>query len=535
VKTIAAFAISCWIGLAQHLHHQPSQNENPVSLYPGLGTWTHPIRTRSAEAQKYFDQGLTLFYGFNRYEALRSFRKVLELDPSAAMGQWGVAMALGPHINMDMSSGVNMKLSCDALNAGLGITDITATERVWLEAAAARCPDYSQPQNYVAAMRVVAERLPDDPDAQTLLAESLLVPVRWRWYSPRGQPADGVEEAERVLEGVLRRYPNHPGANHFYIHVVESSPTPERAVPSAQRLMGIVPRAGHMVHMPGHIWLALGEYDYAAAVNERTAQVDREYFASTGVINGGYYDSYLHNLLFVVYARAMQGRIAETRKAIDAIREAMSPIAQSMPEMVGLFGVYVSMIEMRMGMWDDLLAAQQPNGENPFIAGMWHYGRALALGDKGRLIEAGEQRQHFEQLRKKMDGNLPWGADKLDDVMELAAASLDARLETDPEAAVAKWRRAVDLQDRLRYFEPPPWCYPVRESLGAALLISGDAAAAETVFRDGLRRSPNNGRMLFGLRESLKAQHKSDGLVWVEREFQRAWKDADLQLRLKDF
>jgi hypothetical protein len=192
------------------------------------------------------------------------------------------------------------------------------------------------------------------------------------------------------------------------------------------------------------------------------------------------------------------------------------------------------MIEMRMGMWDDLLAAQQPNGESPFMAGMWHYGRALALGGKGRLSEAEEQRQHFEQLRKKIDGNMLWGADKLGDVMDLAAASLDARLETDPAAAIAKWRRAVDIQDQLRYFEPPPWCYPVRESLGAALLISGDAAAAETIFRDGLRRSPNNGRMLFGLRESLKAQHKSDGLAWVEREFQRAWKDADLQLSLKD-
>ena len=237
--------------------------------------------------------------------------------------------------------------------------------------------------------------------------------------------------------------------------------------------------------MPGHIWLALGEYDYAAAVNERAAQVDREYFASTAAISGNYFDyyfSYLHNLVFVVYARAMQGRIAETRKAIDAIHEAMSPIAQSMPGLVGLMSVYVWMIEMRMGMWDELLAVQQPNGENAFVAGIWHYGRALALRGKERLVEAREQRQNFEQMRKKIDGNMLWGADKLDDVMELAAASLDARLETDPAAAVDKWRRTVDLQDRLRYFEPPPWYYPVRESLGAALLIPAKRLALRLYF-----------------------------------------------------
>jgi hypothetical protein len=211
--------------------HSPA-NEKPVVLYPGLGTWTHRIATRSPEAQKYFDQGLTLMYGFNRYEARRSFRKALELDPTAVMAQWGLAMALGPYLNMDMDPDLNVKDSCDALKAGFATKEATATERAWLEAAAARCPDYSQPQKYVAAMRALAARFPDDPDAQTLFAESLLVPVRWHFYPPGGKPAEGVEEAHRVLEAVLRRYPNHPGANHFYIHAVESSPTPERAIPS---------------------------------------------------------------------------------------------------------------------------------------------------------------------------------------------------------------------------------------------------------------------------------------------------------------
>jgi tetratricopeptide (TPR) repeat protein len=511
-------------------HSHSPVNEKPVVLYPGLGTWTHPIATRSPEAQKYFDQGLTLMYGFNRYEARRSFRKALELDPTAVMAQWGLAMALGPYLNMDMATDLDVKKSCDALDEGLASKEATVTARAWLEAAAARCPDYSQPQKYVAAMRALAARFPDDPDAQTLFAESLLVPVRWHFYPPGGKPAEGIEEAQRVLEAVLRRYPNHPGANHFYIHAVESSPTPERAIPSAQRLMGIVPSAGHMVHMPGHIWLALGEYDTAVAVNERAAQVDRDYFAKAGVTNS-YYMNYPHSLLFILYARAMQGRLAETRKALDAMSSSVAPM---MPDMAGLWGIYITFIEMRVRMWDELLAAPKPGDQNPVFNGMWHYGRAMALFGNGRRAEARKEQQQFEELRKKIDRNMLWGADKMGDVMNLAAMVLDARLESDPARAIAQWRKAVEIQDQLTYFEPPPWYYPVRESLGAALLVSGDAPTAETVFREGLRRSPNNGRMLFGLRESLRLQHKTDEMAWVEREFQRAWKNADVQLRVED-
>jgi tetratricopeptide (TPR) repeat protein len=332
IKAVAICMLVCSISRAQHEYSQMASNEKPIALYPGLGTWTHPIATRSPEAQKYFDQGLTLMYGFDRYEARRSFRKALELDATAAMAQWGMAMALGPYLNMDFNPDVHVKESCDAVDAGLAIREATVTERAWLEAAAARCPDYSQPQKYVAAMRALATRFPDDPDAQTLFAESLMVPVRWHFYPPAGKPAEGIEEAQRVLEAVLRHHPNHPGANHFYIHAIESSPTLERAIPSAQRLMGIVPAAGHMVHMPGHIWLVLGDYDTAVAVNERSAQVLRDNFAKTGV-SSSYYMDYLHALGFILYSRSMQGHLVETRTAINAIRESLAPIGRSMPQM----------------------------------------------------------------------------------------------------------------------------------------------------------------------------------------------------------
>ena len=529
MKNIVVVTALCGLAIAQHQHPAGAAGEKPVALYPGLGIWKHTIATGNPEAQKFFDQGLVLLYGFNRPEALRSFQKVLDLDPHAGMAQWGVAMAIGPYVNMDMDPDVNVKKSCEAAQAGLKMEGIGATDRVWLEAAATRCPDYSDPSKYVNAMRALAARFPDDPDAQTWFAEALMVPVRWHWYGMDGKPADGVAEAERVLENVLRRYPDHPGANHFYIHAVESSPTPQRAVPSAQKLMGIVPAAGHMVHMPGHIWLVLGEYNTTVDVNQRAVQVDREYFAKTGML-GSYYPYYLHNLQFILYARSMQGRVADTKKAGAQIREAAKPMAKVMPEMDGLFDVFATMAEIRNCQWDDLLAGAKPESKNPMVEAMWHYSRAVAMVGKGRAADARIERQEFEKARKLLDPNMPWDTNKLGDVMDMASVALDARIDPTP----SKWTRAVEMQDRLAYDEPPAWYYPIRESLGACLLLSGDAAAAEEVFREGLRRSPHNGRMLFGLLESLKAQKKIEAAEWVQREFQAAWNGADLKLKLQD-
>jgi tetratricopeptide (TPR) repeat protein len=529
---IIAFTLCCLAVSGQHQHEAGGTGEKPVTLLPGLRIWTHPIATKNPEAQKFFDQGLALMYGFNRPEALRSFRKVLELDPHAAMAQWGVSMAIGPYLNMDMDPDVNAKDACAATQTGLKMDHLSSTDRAWLDAAAARCPDYADPSKYVAAMRALAARFPDDPDAQSWFAESLLLPVRWRWYGIDGKPAEGVEEAERVLEGVLRRYPDHPGANHLYIHAVESSATPERAVPSAQRLMGIVPQAGHMVHMPGHIWLALGDYNTAVDVNERAVEVDQQYFAKTGVI-GSYYGYYLHNYQFVLYARSMQGRAVETRKAADAIVEAAKAMAQAMPDMADVIGVFATFARIRVADWDGLLAAK-PGSESALAKSFWHYSRALSFRGKNDSRQAQGEQKEFQTLAAKLDRNIPWGNNKLGEILDLANSALEARLESTPMAAISKWRKAVDIQDRLVYDEPPAWYYPVRESLGAALLRSGDAAGAEAVFREGLRRSPRNGRMLFGLLESLKAQNKSEAAVWVDREFQAAWKGADVRLRVDD-
>ena len=524
------YLLPCFL-LAQH--HPAAAPEKPVTLLQGLGAWRHPIATKSAEAQKYFDQGLALLYGFNRYEALRSFTKAAQLDPAAAMAWWGVAMSLGPSINMDLDGDVDMKKSCAAAASAQKLAGAPEKERAWVAAVARRCPEY-RPAPYIEAMRTLAARYPDDPDIQTLFAESLMLPVRWHWYDGAGRPAEGVAEAERVLEQVLRRYPDHPGANHFYIHAVESSRTPERAIPSAERLMGIVPAAGHLVHMPGHIWLVLGDYEVAAAVNERAAQVDREYMAATGVTQSSYVGYYIHNLHFVTAARAMQGRGSEAIRVADEIAAAMQPFTDMMPEMTDMFLPVPLFARVRFGRWDDLLAAPAADPKLKLTNAFRHFGRALALQAKGRHDEAVREQSGFEAARRGVAPAAIWGNNKAAAVLALASEVLAARLAASPAAAVPRWQRAAALQDALVYDEPPAWYYPVRESLGAALLRAGRPAEAEAAFREGLRRSPRNGRMLFGLREALKAQQKSEAARWVAREFEAAWKRAEVQLRIED-
>jgi tetratricopeptide (TPR) repeat protein len=530
MRTFCLCFLALVTGFGQHQTAPPP--ENPVALLHGLGTWRHPIATKSTEAQRFFDQGLTLLYGFNRYEALRSFRKAAELDPAAPMAWWGIAMAEGPHINMDSDGDVAMQKSCDAIDAARRLRNTAAHERAWIEAIAKRCPEY-RPAEYIAAMRLLADRYPDDPDVLTFFAESLMLPVRWRWYDQAGRPAHGVPEAERLLEGVLRRHPDHPGANHFYIHVVESSTTPERAIPSAQRLMGIAPSAGHLVHMPGHIWLVLGDYETAAAVNERAAALDRKYMNDSGVTGSAYFGYYLHNLHFVAVARSMQGRMREAIAAADQISAAVTPLIHAMPEMADFFAATPLLMRVRAQSWANVLATPQPDAQLVATTALWYYGRALALAAKGQHAEAVAAQQAFEATRARTPPTALWVNNRTSDVLAVAAEVLTARLAGSPAASVAHWQRAVALQDALIYDEPPGWYYPVRESLGAALLRAGRPADAESAFREGLRRSPRNGRMLFGLLESLRAQEKIGSIEWVAGEFETAWRHADVPIGIE--
>lgn len=511
-----------------------SAAETPVALYKGLGPWHHPIDTNNAEAAKYFDQGLTLAFSFNRYEALRSFRKAAELDPAAAMPYWGMALAQGPYINMDGDPSYDLKGACSAVDSGLKVKGVSPRESAYLQAAKTWCPEF-HPDAYIDAMRKLTDQYPDDLDALTIYAESLLIPVRWHWYAADGTPAPGVAKAERALESVIRRSPQHPGANHYLIHAVESSQSPERAVASAQRLMGIVPAAGHMVHMPGHIWLLLGDWETAAVVNERAATVDREYFAAAKTMGGSYTPYYLHNLHFIVYAREMQGRKADGLRSANELASAMQPMAETMPEMVDSFFGIPLLAQVRFGEWDRILKAPEPEGKMAISRAIRRYARTLALLARGDARQATVETEAFQRERGNVDSDAAWGQNKAKDVLAMASEILAAKLAGTEPQAEPHWARAVAAQDRFVYDEPPAWYYPVRESQGAYLLRSGKALEAEAVFREGVNRSPRNGRMLFGLLKSLRAQGKQADAEWVEREFKASWSRADVTLALNDF
>jgi tetratricopeptide (TPR) repeat protein len=521
------------IVLAQH-HEMPPPPEKPVALYKGLGAWKHSNTTRSGDAQKYFDQGLNLLYGFNRYEALRSFRKASELDPAATMTYWGMAMSQGPYINMDGDPSFDIKGACAAVDAGRKTAGMAPPREVaYLDSVAAICPEY-KPDLYIAAARKLASAYPDDLDAQTLYAESLMIPVRWHWYAADGTPAAGMAEAERVLEEVLRRWPDHPGANHYYIHAVESSRTPERAIPSAQLLMGAMPWAGHMVHMPAHIWLRTGDYERAATLNERAGAVDREYMTATNITLGSYTPYHVHNLHFIAYARWMQGRRDESIKAADAVAAGMLPMAEMAPDMTDAFVAQPIFARVYTLAWDQMLAMKQPPEKMISSVALWNYGRTLAYLARHDSANAAKEKAAFEAARAKIPADRGWGFSTAKDVLTIASEILAARTSATSDEELTHWRKAVEVQDTLGYDEPPDWYYITRESLGAALVRAGRAAEGEQVFREALRRSPRNGRVLFGLIESLKAQNKTDGLEELQHEFEKAWTKQAIMLTLGD-
>ncbi len=318
-----------------------------------------------------------------------------------------------------------------------------------------------------------------------------------------------------------------PGANHYYIHAVESSPTPERGIPSAQRLMGIVPWAGHLVHMPAHIWLVMGDYDLAASVNERAGAVDREYMTASNIGLGTYTPYYVHNLHFVAYARWMQGHRAQALQAADAMAAAATTMAGMMPEMADAYLTQTIFARVRTLSWDEVMKMPAPPEKMLATTAVWHYARTLALLVHHDRAGAVKERVAFEHAAGKIPADASWGQNKARDVMTLAREILAARFG---EEAIAHWQNAVEIQDGLTYDEPPAWYYPVRESLGAELVRAGRAAEGEAVLREGLRRSPRNGYMLFGLLEALKAQKKDT--AEVQREFDVAWAKSDMKLSL---
>ena len=514
-----------------------------MPLIPGVGNHHHPIVTTSEEAQRYFDQGFDFVFGFNHEEAVRSFTRAAELDPNAPMPHWGIAWALGPNYNLDVdearASQANVAIA-RAIELSKGGSD---AERAYIEAMAIRFPTDAKPdraalaRRYADAMRDLSRKYPDDLDAATLYAESLMNLRAWKLWTLDGKPAEGTQEIVAVLESVLERDPEHLGANHYYIHTVEASPTPGRALASATRLDRLAPAAGHLTHMPAHIYARVGDHAAAARANEAGAQADREYLklAPPDSFYGMAY--FTHNLHFLADSEMMRGRLTVARLAADEVAERMAPHTQMMPMVESLITMKTAVL-LRFGKHDDVLALASPPANHPVEVAWWHFARGVALARTGKAEEALKERAALTDSSNKIPAEALFGGTGLESaktILALATTVLDARIawaRGSQSDAIKLWTSAVAAADKVPYDEPPIFFYPVRESLGAALLISGKADAAERVFREDLAKHPRNARSLFGLNESLVKQGKKADAEWVKRAFDEAWKDADTQLTI---
>lgn len=523
-------------------HHHPAAETKPATLISGMGDVHHPVSTTNAEAQRFFNQGLACLYGFNHDEAMRSFKRAAELDSQLAMAQWGIALALGSNYNLQADA-PQLKEAYTAVRKALALASKASEhERAYIEALAKRYSDNPQAGrqklavDYKNAMGEFVKRYPDDLDAATLYAESMMNLRPWKLWTGEGKPAEGTEEIIRVLEGVMKRNPNHTGANHYYIHAVEASPSPERALASAARLRRLAPAAGHLVHMPSHIYIRTGDYADAAQSNADAIVADRTYIEKSGA--QGVYPMmyYNHNIHFLASAHAMNGRYADALKAARELEANIKPHLKAMP-MLEMFTPYTTVTLVRFRRWNEILKSPEPDPEMKITGAFRHFARGMAYAKTSQIANAEAELRMLQDKSQAIPADAPFGNSTARGVLQVAEhllASQIALSRGDKKIAIEHLRKGVEAEDAVNYNEPPDWDLPVREWLGGALLANGDNAEAEKVFRAELVKHPRNGRALFGLIESLKRQGETSSAQMVQREFDKAWEKADTKLSVEE-
>ncbi|OLB19820.1 MAG: hypothetical protein AUH16_06300 [Acidobacteria bacterium 13_2_20CM_57_7] len=528
----------CIAILAQeHAEHAAPPKAKPATLMTGYGNWHHPVSTKNAPAQAFFDQGLRLIYAFNHNEAMRSFRRAAELDPKLAMAYWGIAEAVGPNYNDPASEDRFAQAHAAIEKAQTLGADASESDQAYITALAKRLPAdpksdlRAAAEQYRDAMRDVVKRFPDDVDAATLFAEAGMNLHPWGLWRPDGTPEEGTEEIVSTLESVIRREPNHLGAIHYYIHSVEASSSPERALAGANRLAQLAPAAGHIVHMPAHIYIRTGDYEAAVKTNQKAALADQAYIkagAAEGIYSMMYYS---HNLHFIAMAAAMNGNYLESRRGAQLLAANVGPHVKEMPPLEGFMTVPLA-VEVRFHKWNEILKAPQPDPAMHTATVFWHFARGLALAGAGKLEEAEAEHKFVAEAEEKTPPDAIFQMpinNKTKDILKIAENVLGAKIslaKNDMDATVNQLRAAVAVQDSLKYDEPQDWFYPVRESLGAVLLKIGDYAGAEETFRADLDRNPRNPRSLFGLEQALKAMDRSYDAGFVRKQFDANWKGA---------
>jgi tetratricopeptide (TPR) repeat protein len=518
-----------------HSDHAAPAKPKSATLMTGYGNAHHPVSTKNAQAQAFFDQGLRLIYAFNHDEAARSFQRAAELDPKLAMAYWGVAEAVGPNYNDPASEDRFAQAHTAIAKAETLAADASESDKAYIAALAKRFPAdpksdmRAAAEQYRDAMRDVVKRFPDDLDAATLFAEAGMNLHPWGLWRPDGTPEQGTDEVVSTLESVIRRDPNHLGAIHYYIHAVEASNSPERALAGANRLAQLAPSAGHIVHMPAHIYIRTGDYQAAVQTNQKAALADQAYLKSSGA--EGIYPMmyYSHNLHFIAMAAAMNGNYVESRRGAQLLAANVGPHVKEMPPLGGFMTVPLA-VEVRFHKWNEILKTPQPDPDMQTATMFWHFARGLALAGTGKLDEAEAEHKIVADAEEKTSPDAIFQMpinNKTKDILKIAENVLGAKIslaKNDMDATVNQLRAAVATQDLLKYDEPEDWFYPVRENLGAVLLKVGDYAGAEEVFRADLALHPRNPRSLFGLEQALKAMDKAYDAGFVRKQFDANWK-----------
>jgi tetratricopeptide (TPR) repeat protein len=518
-------------------------------LLKGIGVLNYPVSTASGEAQRYFNQGLMLAYGFNHAEAARSFAQAARLDDQCAMCYWGEALVLGPNINAPMApdaAGRAHALARKAVSLSAGATE---KEQALIAALAHRyrpgqtADRDALDQAYADAMREVAAQYPNDADTAALFAESLMDLHPWDYWTKEGNPQPWTSEIIAVLEKALALDPKHPGALHFYIHAVEASSEPWRGEPHADRLSDLLPGTSHLAHMPAHIYIRVGRYDDAVKANIKAMQEDEQYIAQCHA-QGLYPLAYMpHNAHFLWYAATMEGRSALSGRTARHTAESVDPQMLNHPAMGGLmqhFSLLPLYDSTRFGKWDAVLQAPMPDAGLPYPVGIWHYSRGMALTAAGRIGEAASELARLRELAADpaMADLQVWDANSAASLLQIAANVLAAEIaaaQMDFDRSIRLLGNAVRQEEGLTYIEPPDWYFPVRQMLGAVLLKAGRPAEAEAVYREDLRINPNNGWSLFGLAQSLRFQNRHSEAEETEARFRQAWARADVKLTASRF
>ncbi len=515
----------------------------PVPLLEGLGNHTFKITTTSPDAQRYFDQGIKLLFGFNHGSAIRSFQEAARLDPNCAMAHWGIALASGPHINFPFVPPPAAELAWKELGlAQAAAARVTPVERDLIEALSHR---YANPQPddrskldlaYADAMRKVWQANPDNTDVGVFFAEAMMDLRPWDQWTPEGQPQPGTDEIIATLDAVLKLDINHPFANHLYIHAVEASPHPERAVAAADRLLKLQPGLAHNVHMPSHIYIRVGRWQDAIESNKLAVAADEAHRKAAGPPKGFLPVYIAHNHHMLAYAAMMTGQsrlaLEQMKALVDGLPpEFMQEYGSSMAE------TWLAMpleAKVRFGRWDDVLAEPEHPASTPFTHAFQHAARGIAFAAKGDTANAHkEQALYLEAAKAVPADEIAAGNNTCAAVLAIVTPMLAGEIlvrEGKVDEGLAQLRAAVKAEDALHYDEPPSWIIPVRHSLGAALMAHQRYAEAEQVYREDLNRLPGNGWSLFGLADSLEKQGKTFDAIKPRNRFQMVWKNADMTI-----